>query len=118
MVVNGMNLIQLVTDELTTWKGCFIITHLKDICKFDFCKDTSTLGSHSGGGGQKATYGLCVISTKLLPQAPARNLSRLLYGIRLFFFVIGFLKKKYCARNLRCFGLGFYLYFCFCFWFR
>ena len=65
--VTTVLIVPLVIDELGTWKGGFIITHQKDIGKFDFCKDTSTLGSHSGGGGQKATYGLRVISTGLLP---------------------------------------------------
>ena len=54
-------------DEFRIWKSGFIVTHLENTRKFDHRKDTSTLGSHSGGGKQKATYGLCVISTRLLP---------------------------------------------------
>ena len=36
-------IVQLVIEELGTWKGSCIITHLKEICKFDFCKDTLPL---------------------------------------------------------------------------
>ena len=45
-------------DEIRAWKGCFIITHLKDIGKFDRSKNTSILGGHDSGGKHKTTYGL------------------------------------------------------------
>ena len=45
-------------DEFRAWKGGFIITHLKDIGKFDRSKNTSILGGHGSGGRHKTTYGL------------------------------------------------------------
>ena len=45
-------------DEFRAWEGGFIITHLKDICKFDRSKNTSILGGHGNGGRYKTTYGL------------------------------------------------------------
>ena len=48
----------LCIDEFRAWKGCFIITRLKDIGKFDRSKNTSILCGHGSGGRHKTTYGL------------------------------------------------------------
>ena len=82
-------------DEFRAWKGGFIITHRKDIGKFDNSKNTSILCGHGSGGGHETTYGLDAFGIQLLSRPLPRHLSMLLNAIRISLLVVHLSGNEY-----------------------